>query len=534
MTSDETPGTSLRQLLVAVGAPLAELAAGSADTRIRGLAILDPDDELGGYGSDLVLIIGVRGHEAVRWLRAAARHGAAAVAVKVVDPGHVEELRAAAEESAVGLLIVEPQVRWHQLESLIREVIDSATLTAGLGAEDIAEDLFSLAQTVAVLTAGSVSIEDAGHRVLAYSRSDDKIDELRRLSILGWEGPELYLALLREWGVFRRLRGNEQVVYIEERPELGIRRRLAAGIRAGTQYLGTIWVQEGERPFADGAERALLGAARIAALRLLHHRGSPGYRSREDLVTDLLEGRVSADLVAGRLGLDPAGAVIVAAFTVGNAERDRPAHELAWLEMRDMVSIHATYHRHGALVGVIGARVYAVLPDVSPERAEPEVVTLARQIVDVLGHRAGLDVQAGIGAPVPVLDEVIQSRREADRVLDTLARSPNRGVASFRDLRAEVLLDETLDLLGAVPELRDPAVTELFAHDAAHGSELATSLLAYLDALGDVSSAAAGLHVHPNTLRHRLRRVGAVSGLDLTDPRERLFCHLQLLLTIRH
>ncbi|GHF60587.1 transcriptional regulator [Amycolatopsis bartoniae] len=520
--SDRTnPGTSLRQLLLAVGEPLLEPVAGSLDARVRGVGIFDPDDDLGSYPGEVVLVVGARGREAVRSVRAAARAGAVAAVVK--PDSRLDDVRAAAEDSGIALLTVGPNMRWDQLQTLLREVLDAA---AAATSDTDGGDLFALAQTVAVLTGGSVTIEDAGNRVLAYSRSDDEIDELRRLSILGWEGPEQYLSLLREWGVYQRLRSSEEVVRVEERPELGIRRRLAVGIRAGTQHLGTIWVQEGAQPFAERAESALLGAARLAAVRLLRRR-SPSVRPREDLVAGLLEGRISADLVAGQLGLDPAAPAVVLAVAPREVERDRPAHELHQLEATNIVSVHATSFRRTALVGTLGSRVYAVLPEV---RTSP--VPLGRQVVAAL-HRAGLRAQAGLGSAVPTLAEVVTSRSEADRVLDAMARTPDRDLATIADLRGEILLDETLTLIEANPQLRDPAVAALVAHDADHGTELVPSLLAYLDALGDVRAAANGLHIHPNTLRHRIRRAVAVGGLHLDDPRERLFCHLQLLLVTR-
>jgi DNA-binding PucR family transcriptional regulator len=523
-------GTTLRQLLVAVGESLVELRAGALDTPVDGLAIRDPDDDSGTYSGELVLVIGVRGQAAVPHVRAVADRGARAVAVKTAPSGD-GELCSAAEEAGIPLLSVPTDVRWDQLSTLIREVLAGAALAAGAGEER--GDLFSLAETVSVLTGGSVSIEDAGNRVVAYSRSDDEVDELRRLSILGWQGPEPYLALLREWGVYRRLRSSEDVVHIEQRPELGIRSRLAVGIRAGAQYLGTMWVQQGRRPFAERAEEVLLGAARVAAVHLLRHRVSPGVRSREDLVAGLLEERVSADLVAGHLGLDPAASAIVVAFASRETERDRPAHELNRVELVDVVSVHAGSYRRASLVAAVGSRVYAVLPDVPAGQADPALIALVRHVVDVLWRRTGLRVQAGAGAPVPSLQQAAASRAEADRVLDAMGRTPERDVATIGDLRAEVLLGETLNLLEANPQLRDPAVALLVEHDRAHGSELVPSLLAYLDALGDVRSAANRLHVHPNTLRHRIRRARAVAGIELADPRERLFCHLQLLLSTR-
>ncbi|OZM70322.1 transcriptional regulator [Amycolatopsis antarctica] len=540
-------GTTLRQLLHAIGDPLLDLHPADAglDATVSGITILDPDDELGSYPEELVLVIGARGREAIRYVRAAARRGATAAAVKV-DPaqqqasGNSSELRTAAAEAGIALLAVRPDVRWDQLETLMREVLGAAAIEG----EEGTDDLFSLAQTLAVLTAGSVTIEDAGNRVLAYSRSDDEVDELRRLSILGWEGPEQYLAKLREWGVFQRLRVGEEVVRIAERPDFGIRRRLAIGIRAGTQHLGTIWVQEGREPIAERAESALLGAARVAATHLLRQRNEavPGRRSRQDLASGLLDGRISPDLVAGNLGLDPARPVAVIAFDA-RPGGDGSATELNRAELVNAVSVQVTSFRRAALVTTVGSRVYALLPDV-PARAEQQLRSLAEEIVRVLWRRVRVRVRAGIGSPLPGLAQVGRVRGEADRVVDAMGRKgkshqgddqqgSDPDVATIADLRAEVLLSETLAMLEGNPDLRDPAVAALGTYDGNHGTELSASLLAFLDSMGDVRGAATALHVHPNTLRHRIRRATAVSGIDLDDPRARLLTHLQLVLATR-
>ena len=55
------------------------------------------------------------------------------------------------------------------------------------------------------------------------------------------------------------------------------------------------------------------------------------------------------------------------------------------------------------------------------------------------------------------------------------------------------------------------------------------TVVAWLDAMGDVRTAAERLTVHPNTLRYRVRRATAIAGLRLDDPRARLVHHLQLL-----
>ena len=519
---------TLRRLLDAVGEPLVDVVAAPAglDVALTGLAIVDPDDEPDRYPGQLVLVIGVRGRAAVATLRAAARRGAAAVAVKA--GGATETLRSVAVEAGVALLVVRPEVRWERLESLARDVLHEG----GNAGEDGPGDLFSLAQTVALLTRGVVSIEDTASRVLAYSRSDSdtaQIDELRRLSILGRQGPAGYLRMLREWGVFDRLRAGEDVVHVDENAALGIRRRLAVGIHAGHRQLGTIWVQEGAEPFAERATDVLVGAARVAAGHLVRRRGrqAPGAGWGQDLVAGLLDGRASPDLVAGTFGLDEHAGALVVGFAVRGG--DAATHELSLAELGEVVSVHAAAHRRAALCAAVDARVYAVLPDV--RRTDAALMAMCGEVVAAAQRRSGVRVQAGIGTPVAGLAGVPDARREVDRVLDVMGDGPD--VAVFGEIRAEVLLTQTLGLLEASPDLRDPGVARIVEYDREHRTDLVDSVLAWLDAMGDVRAAAQRLTVHPNTLRYRVRRAAAIAGLRLDDPRARLAHHLQLLAAAR-
>ncbi len=508
---------TLAQILAAIGEPLVDVlvAPSGLDVTVSGAAIVDPDDDPTDQPGRLVLLIGARGRDAVRPLRAAARRGAVAVAVKT-DRSAEAELRAAATDAGVALLAVRPDARWDQLEQLVHGVLDDDRM----GDDGDPGDLYSLAQTIGLLTGGLVSIEDTGSRVLAYSRSDATApDELRRLSILGRQGPADYLATLRGWGVFDRLRAGEDVVRIDEHAELGIRRRLAVGIHAGARQLGTIWVQEGTTPFAERAESVLVGAARVAAGHLIRRRSRHWDAWSRDVVVGLLDGRVGPDLVAGTFGLDPADSAVVVAFAA------RSAHELGTTELVDLAAVHAATFRRGALTAPSGARVYAVLPGV---RGLDALRAMCAEVAAATARRTGARVQAGIGAVVPGLAGVPSSRADADRVLDAMA--PDADVAAISDLRAEILLDHALGLLA---DLHDPTAAALLDHDAEHSSALARSMLAYLDALGDVRVAAHRLTVHPNTLRYRLRRATEVAGVALDDPSARLVLHLHLLRATR-
>ncbi|MDN5856016.1 MAG: PucR family transcriptional regulator, partial [Actinomycetia bacterium] len=407
---------TLRQLLLVVGDQLSDLHVpeGHLDATLTRVSILDPDDEANDVAAALVLAVGARGRQAARQVRAAAAQGASAVAVKLDTPSPPSELLDAAHEGGVALLGVQPQMRWEQLAALVQEV------RAGIESADAAHDdlpvtgLFALAETVAELTHGSVTIEDPVARVLAYSRSSEEADELRRQTILGLQGPEPYLALLREWGVYRKIRAGDEVVEIEERPELGIRSRLVVGIGSGQANLGTIWVAEGSVPLADEATDTLRGAARVAEEYLIGARPSVSPRTRDQraLLARTLDGSARPDLVADRLGIDlSAGCVVVA---VAVASQRTPTAELI-----ERVAIGASAYWPSANVSSIGTRVYILLADAESGRAPARAA--AAGVVTTLSRGRGTSAVAGVGAHVPV-SSMVASRAEADRVASALGR----------------------------------------------------------------------------------------------------------------
>lgn len=529
-------GVSLRQMLMTLGDSLVEVQAAPAglDVEIQGVALLDPEDPPTAQPGELVLVIGARGRAASPALRAAGRDGAAAVVVKLDGAGQAAALSETAAEAGVALLSLRSEARWEQVHALARAALDDAPPGDDrAGAEE--GDLFSLAQTTAVLTGGIVSIEDAANRVLAYSRStdSDEIDDLRRRSILGWQGPEAYLAKLREWGVFQHLHSSDKVIGIDSHPELGIRRRLAVAIRSGERQLGTIWVQEGSTPLSEHSERALLGAARVAAHHLVRRRRelSDDLTLTRTLLAGLLEGSTGPQPLATHLGLDATRPAAVLGFSYGTAEAVT-APELTHTEVTNLISVQIAARHRSALVTQVDPRIYVLLPQLPRSIDTDTLRGWAQEITDAARRHLGLPLRGSIGCLVSGLGRAPDSRREADRILDAmLGAGVAAAVAALPDIQAEVLISEMLTLLAAHPEIRDPRLTALVAHDSRHQGQLAESLLAYLNCFGDVRAAAAQLHVHRNTLRYRIRRAEELTGLDLSRPDQRLLAMLQLRLT---
>src|SRR4051794_24251704 len=511
------------------------------EVRIRSVVLVDADDladpafSVAG-GADLWLLAGVPEAAACSWLAALADQppetGPRAVMSKL---GGSTALESAARKAGLALVAVHPQARWESLLWTVRAVLDHALDDADAASSQLAggadTDLFELAQTVATLTHGMVSIEDDRAHVLAYSASDDAADELRRLSILGREGPAEYLRRLDERGVYDRLRRSEDVLEVPADPQLGIRRRLVVGIHAlasevlltgsgptGRRPLGSIWVQEGGRSLAADSGPVVEGAAAVAARLIARAANAPTTEAVQiQRLLGTRGGGVDVPSLAAALSIPTEGPAVV----VGMAVDAMPAQAVAGLAAA--LRLHASAFARESLVTAVGERVYALFPRI---RSAAAVTAWTGQAMQRLAARGTPGLRAAVAAPVSRLGDVAAARTEVDRVLH--GTRGQQGVTTLADSRTPVLLGEILDLVGAAPGLRDPRVEALLAYDEEHGATMVASVAAYLRHFGDVRGAAEQLRIHPNTLRYRVRRAEQILDLDLADPATRLLVEIQL------
>ncbi len=522
----------LGRLLLALDATLVSLVDSprGLDLPVRSAALIDSDDVRLGLAAsagaaDVFFLLGVADGEALRWIDDQARERVP-VAIFAKEPS--DALVAAAVTAGSAVVAVEPRARWERLYQLVNHVLEHHEDPAD-PADDSATDLFGLAQSLADRIHGMVSIENAQSQVLAYSASNDEADELRRLSILGRAGPPEHLAWIGQWGIFDALRAGGDAVRVAERPELGLRPRLAIGVHqpaAGPRrpplFAGTIWVQQGSRPLADDAEEILRGAAVLAARIMARLAARPSTHARRvQQLLGLTEGEPDVAAIARELDLATDGSAALIGWETVRS-KSRPAR------LGDVLALSASAFRHDAQVVSHGSRIYVVLP----QAATPGAVTSwVRGTIAALRTELAVQLRAVVAAPLAGLAGVAAARTEVDRVLDSAERHPVSigQVTSLAEARTTVLLDEIVTLVGGDEHLVDPRIRELRAQDPA----LAETLRTYLDSFGDVAAAAQSLRVHPNTVRYRVRRIEKLLSISLADPEVRLLFSLGLRATGR-
>ena len=252
-----------------------------------------------------------------------------------------------------------------------------------------------------------------------------------------------------------------------------------------------------------------VSAAYVEELRALSgHEQS----ERHSLLSALLSGTPAED-AARRAGVRLPAAYTVLALHVGpHPDEQADGVDPVVAGRRKVRRMRAELLRHGRALSLVDTGGGTVLLPADDDAAA---------LVAALGRAAGAEVTAAAGEAAPAdVAAVAEQTREVLAVVRRTGRDP--GVYRLRD----VLLDYQLT--------RDtPATRELAALLAPLGDELIHTMRVHLSTELNRRRTAALLHVHPNTVDNRLRRVAALTGLDPSTPSHLALITAALALTSR-
>ncbi|GAA1289429.1 PucR family transcriptional regulator [Streptomyces javensis] len=392
---------------------------------------------------------------------------------------------------------------------------------------DASDGLLSLATRAAGLAGGPVTIEDDASELITYSPGQENSDDARIATILSRRVSDRYRVLLRTEHLDERLAGSSGPFYADLRGA-GILPRAVMPIRAGDTAIGSIWAIVQSSPSPE--QRAALeeSAALLAPLlaRQAERRLAADAR-RTAAVRALLRGGDEAVETARELPLGPGPLAVVAVRPLPSAPAPAsgaygglcdgpydgmcagpggPPGDPLRRALADLDRRFSAFQPGGLSAEVDGVG-YAVVPVGDEQR-----------LLRAVGELPGM--AAGVGRTVPGPGRLGRSRADAELVVRLLTRlgATRERTAHIRDVQLDALLMRTVDL--AVEAGHDPlgALAELEEYDRRRGTALLDSVDRYLAAGEDARLAARQLHVHPNTLRYRLRRAQEITGLDLSDP----------------
>lgn len=477
-------------------------------------------------------------------------HAAAAVgAVAVVcrDGGRPSQSTLeTAEAIGVALLSVPTDLSWGELYEVISAAVTVDDLESTVRAVDAQwrelNDLPAIVEALATITGGSVVIEDVHTRVLAYSEAEHA-DRMRTSAILSHHLPEEWQRQLRDRGIYEQLMKSDEVIHIEFE-DLDLLPRRVVPVRLGRTTLGSIWLAGEVETLAPEADEALRRAAPIAALQMMRQRLAIGVerRMRESAAAALLRGEEASARTLGQIGLAVDENLVVLAVAVLSRGASSPAAVAP--RLIDLLTMHLRTYERPAIGTALDESLVAdagQAPPVAARLEEEQVYILTRsrgvEDRDLLGQilekalehatRAlGIRLRAGIGHEVGVAGDILAARRSAE---DCLRLGPREApVVRFEEVHDQALLADVNQLVHGWRGGPSDAFRAVVDHDAAHATDYLATLACLFDAFGSAPEVGRRMHLHVNTARYRIRRIGEITGVDFADGEKRLALELTL------
>jgi sugar diacid utilization regulator len=181
--------------------------------------------------------------------------------------------------------------------------------------------------------------------------------------------------------------------------------------------------------------------------------------------------------------------------------------------------------RHRRLAGLLESSVVAILP-FEEEVSETHLKAAIESAVGPLDLPPGCQLLVGLGRAEAGVSGIAISYQQAQRALEAAhATRAHTGVVSYTSALPTLIL------------LQDPTLAEdswlatlqpLLAHDAAEGTQLVSTLSAYLEERGVLAATARRLFVHRHTLAARLEQIEELTGRSLRDRDDLLMLELGL------
>lgn len=373
------------------------------------------------------------------------------------------------------------------------------------------DQLQELVDTMAEATGCPATLEDRDLNLVASSGHEDVIDEVRSASILRRRSSADVQMLFGGFGIAR----SERPLRIPGDPASKRLGRWCIPIRWRQVTYGYLWLLDPDEVVQAGSLDELRDVVDQAA-------GVMARRARTDERVNWAAGELMSDDPGTRARaieelrnhgvFPPTGGLQVVALARRHEGDLGPVN--SWLLPRTVVA--ATMGRRAALV--------------IPEAAGPPAPSIAARVAENLLEQHPGGVAAGISDRVdPVTAHL--GWRQASAALTVALHQLGTEVEAERRIAIKEWAELGVLRLLSVAEaslLGDALADDRLRRLQEVDPDLVRTVRVFLDNAGAATDTANLLSIHRQTLYQRLRRVTALTGLDLSDGSDRLLVHVAL------
>ncbi|MFK2825110.1 helix-turn-helix domain-containing protein [Bacillus sp. B190/17] len=391
------------------------------------------------------------------------------------------------------------------------------------------ESLEVLADLISEELECPITIEDANHRIIAYSRHEDEVDPARIATIMRRRVPENIINSLWKAGAIPKLFENEKPVIIPRIDQVGLGERVAISVRKYNEVVGFIWAQP-RVPFTEEKIMILQEAAKAVKNQLIQHQKQKKETEKnyQELFWKLLTGHFTRlrdlEQVSERHHLSLKGSLVVIVI-----DFPQPINQSIEQQMNYLVE---TIQQLPVIARTFDNNQMILLARLPEKEQTGSLSDFVESFITKINERQQIEgVSAALGSVTDNPLELSRSYQEALSVLKMKQQFPVAAASIYSYEKLGVFqFIEDLAVSRKKSGYENPMINKLAAYDRDHHSNLQETIFIFLQHDGNMNDAAKALHIHANTLAYRLKRISEIAQLNLKDANQKITLYLDLLI----
>lgn len=387
-----------------------------------------------------------------------------------------------------------------------------------------------LADRIAEVLGFPVTIEDANHRIVSYSKHEKHVDDARSATIMQRKVPDHVVNGLWKQGVMSQLFETSEPIIVDSIEHIGLSNRLAIAVRKHNDILGFIWAQSNDTPVTPEHLQQMKDAAQMVSQHLLRQQAKKRKteENQKEFFWQLLSGtlRHESEILhhAKRFDLQLAGPLCVVVFAFPE-------------DMSHSIERHANYltktmHQSKVISRLFDDNQLVLLLNTKDTLHAPTVVQgFIRDFIQKMKERFVMEEMAGVYGLLYRSPEYIRdSYRQALKVLELKEQFPHplADVTGYEELGVYQFINE-LAALQKREQYRNEKLERIKQYDIDNRTSLYETLKTFLMQNSNVHQAAAQMHIHTNTLNYRLKRIKEIGNIDFKNPNQKTMLYLDIL-----
>lgn len=373
------------------------------------------------------------------------------------------------------------------------------------------------------------TIEDANHRLLAYSKHSEETDPARLQTIIGRRVPEKVINSLWKNNILPKINNSDDPIRVHHINEVGLGDRVAIAIRKNKEVLGYIWALEVDHKLSEDDFLLFKKAANAAKSQLLQLQGRQKREQEgvQEFFWQLLTGNIHTKKEIKQkfegFHLSPPAKLAIVVFKF--------PEEITAVINKQITYLISITQQIKCLFHVIDHNELILLASpYSQDLTEKDIqIFIDKFLLHMEKNLSIYQILSGFGTIQEDYEKIEQNYQEALTVLHYKQKFPTevKEISSYQQLGIFRYLDLILEK-NQIENYQNRSLRKLKKYDQLHQTQLVKTIETYLTLDSNMNETAKTLHIHINTLGYRLKRIAEVGEIDLRNANQKMTLFIDL------